>query len=81
MQDILRAVYRSGAFEPVVPCSLPEETEVEVLVRNKAVIIPPQVRDPKERARIRKEVVARMRSNPIPENSPHFTRDELHERG
>jgi hypothetical protein len=80
MQDILRAVYRHGAFVPVVPCSLPEETEVEVIVHNKTGIIPPQVTDPEERARIRREVVASMRSNPIPANAPRFTREELHER-
>ena len=81
MQDILRAVFRNGAFVPVVPCHLPEETEVEIVVQDQRRVIPPRVTDPDERAKIRREVVASMRSNPIPENAPRFTRDELHERG
>ena len=43
-------------------------------------VIPPRITDPEERARIRKRVVKRMQSNPIPEGAPPFTRDELHER-
>ena len=81
MQDVLRAVYRNGAFVPVVPCHLPEETEVDVVIHDKPRIIPPEVTDSDERARIRKEVVASMRRNPIPQHAPRFTRDELHERG
>lgn len=80
MQESFRAVYRDGAFVPVVPCDLPEETEVKVIVQDAWGVMPPQVTDPEERARIRKEVVARMQSNPIPANAPRFTRDELHER-
>ena len=81
MQDTFRAVYRNGSFVPVVPCHLPEETEVEVVVPDKPRIIPPQVTDPAEQARVRRKVVASMRSNPIPGNAPRFTREELHERG
>ena len=81
MQDVFRAVYRNGTLVPVVPCHLPEETEVEVVVHDNPLIIPPRVTDPAERARIRREVVASMRSNPIPEDAPRFTREELHERG
>jgi predicted DNA-binding antitoxin AbrB/MazE fold protein len=80
MQEVIHAVYRNGAFVPVVPCSLPEETEVEVRVRNGADIIPPLEPDPAKRAKIRREVVERMHNNPIPLNAPRFTRDELHER-
>jgi predicted DNA-binding antitoxin AbrB/MazE fold protein len=81
MQEIFRAVYRDGAFVPIVPCDLPEETEVKVVVQDARGVMPPQVTDPEERARIRKEVVARMQRNPIPANAPRFTREELHERG
>jgi predicted DNA-binding antitoxin AbrB/MazE fold protein len=80
MQEVIHAVYRNGAFVPVVPCSLPEETEVEVRVRNGADIIPPLEPDSEKRAKIRREVVERMHNNPIPANAPRFTRDELHER-
>jgi predicted DNA-binding antitoxin AbrB/MazE fold protein len=80
MQETFRAVYRDGAFVPIVPCDLPEETEVQIVVQNAQGVTPPLVTDPKERARIRKELVARMQRNPIPTNAPRFTRDELHER-
>lgn len=80
MHDCLRAVYRNGAFVPVVPCSLPEETEVEIVVQDTPRIISPRVTDPEERARIRREVVANMRGNPIPVNARRFTSEELHER-
>jgi predicted DNA-binding antitoxin AbrB/MazE fold protein len=80
MQETVRAIYRNGAFVPIVPCNLPNETEVEVVVQHEPRIIPPQVTDPKEQARIRTEVIARMRNNPIPANAPKFTREDLHER-
>ena len=80
MQDSFRAVYRNGAFVPVVPCSLPEETEVQVVVQDKPQIIPPRIADPQERSRVRREIVASMRRNPIPQDAPRFTREELHER-
>ena len=80
MQETFRAVYRDGAFVPIVPCNLPEETPVEVIVQDSRGVMPPLVTDPEERARIRKAVVARMQRNPIPANAPRFTRDELHER-
>ncbi|HEX5470376.1 MAG TPA: antitoxin family protein [Lacipirellulaceae bacterium] len=80
MQDMLPAVYRNGAFVPVVPCDLPEETKVRVIIDDTGRITPALEKDPHERARIRKELVARMQHNPIPANSPRFTRDELHER-
>jgi len=81
MQEIFRAVYRDGAFVPIVPCNLPEETEVQVVVQNARGVTPPLVTDPEERARIRRELIARMQRNPIPANAPRFTRNELHERG
>ncbi len=80
MQDTLRAIYRNGAFVPVVPCNLPEETEVEVVVREEFHLLPPLESDPKERERIKRDLIERMQSNPIPANAPRFTREELHER-
>jgi hypothetical protein len=80
MHDVVPAVYRKGAFVPVVPCSLPEETMVEVHVPDGATIIPLLEPDPVKREKIRRELVERMHNNPIPGNAPRFTRDELHER-
>lgn len=80
MQDIYRAVYRDGAFVPIVPCNLPNDTPVEVVVRNSPGVNPPKVTDPVERAKLLKALVERMKNNPIPADAPRFTRDELHER-
>ncbi|HEX8069104.1 MAG TPA: antitoxin family protein [Pyrinomonadaceae bacterium] len=80
MAQNLKAIYRNGAFIPQVPCDLPEGAEVELTVHEPRRI-PPTVTDPEERARILKEVVESMRSNPLPADAPRrFTREELHER-
>lgn len=81
MQESYRAVYRDGAFVPIVPCDLPDETEVQVIVPNGPILIPPLEPDPEKQAEVRKRLVERMRNNPIPADAPRFTRDELHERG
>ena len=43
-------------------------------------IIQPTIKDPAERAAMLKEIVKSMRSNPIPADAPHLTREELHAR-
>jgi predicted DNA-binding antitoxin AbrB/MazE fold protein len=80
MQDTLRAVYRNGAFVPVVPCDLPEETEVEVRLRDGVEILPPLETDPVKRAAIRKRLLERMGRAPLLADAPKLTRDQLHER-
>jgi predicted DNA-binding antitoxin AbrB/MazE fold protein len=80
MQEILLAVYRNGTFVPVVPCSLPEETEVEVRVRDGANIIPPLEPDPIKRAKIKKQLLERMSNAPLPSGAPKLSREQLHER-
>ena len=81
MQDTLRAIYRNGAFVPVVPCNLPEKTQVEVLVddapRRSHLHLAARSH---QAAKIMRELIARMQSNPIPADAPRFTREELHER-
>jgi predicted DNA-binding antitoxin AbrB/MazE fold protein len=79
MNQVIKAVYHNGAFIPQEPCDLPEGAEVEVVVSD-PYTIPPQITDPEERKRVMAELLKRMSENPIPENAPHFTRDELHER-
>lgn len=79
MAQRLRAIYQNGAFIPQTPCDLPENSEVELTIHD-PYTIQPTVTDPQERARILKEVVQRMKDNPIPADAPHFTREELHER-
>jgi hypothetical protein len=80
MQQTYQAVYRDGAFVPIVPCNLPNETPVEVVVQAASRLCPPLVTDPVERAKRMKALIERMHNNPIPADAPRFTRDELHER-
>ncbi|HKQ07124.1 MAG TPA: antitoxin family protein [Blastocatellia bacterium] len=79
MSHTIKAVYHNGAFIPQEPCDLPEGVQVEVVVSD-PYTIPPQITDPKEREKVMAELLKRMSENPIPENAPRFTRDELHER-
>lgn len=79
MNVTLRAVYRNGVFIPDTACTLPENSQVELIVQG-PIVVPPSVADPQERARIRKRVVERMRQNPIPAGAPRFSREQLHER-
>jgi predicted DNA-binding antitoxin AbrB/MazE fold protein len=81
MPDTLRAIYRNGAFVPVVPCDLPEETEVQVVVQNGAEMIPPLESDPIRRGEIKKRLLQRMSNSPLPPDAPKLTRDQFHERG
>lgn len=75
----LKAVYRDGTFVPVVRPELPEGSEVELVVHG-PFVIPPEVTDPEERAKILQKVIEGMNSNPIPVDAPRFTREQLHER-
>jgi predicted DNA-binding antitoxin AbrB/MazE fold protein len=79
MSQTLKAIYRDGAFIPQTPCYLPEGAEVEITVRAPNTI-PPEVTDPEERKRLMAELIQNMLDNPIPENAPRFTREEMHER-
>lgn len=79
MIEHIRAIFREGAFHPVVPCSIPEETEVDLVVEakgNGAAVSPL----PQERAQRIKQLTDRIRSNPLPASAPRFTREQLHER-
>ena len=79
MSKSLKAVYRRGAFIPETPCNLPEDSEVELIVQG-PVLTRPEVADPKERASILSNLVARMQQNVLPQTAPRFARESLHER-
>ena len=79
MKQTITATYRNGVFHPDQPCDLPEGATVEIRELPKGVS-PPLEADPAERRRIMSELVKRMTENPLCENAPRFTRDELHER-
>lgn len=73
------ATFRNGAFVPDEKCDLPENTRVQVIIES-GDLIPPKVTDEDERKAILKRMAERRRQNPIPENAPKFTREELHDR-
>ena len=74
-----KAVYRGGAFVPVLQCDLPEEAEVELLVQG-PLHVSPVITDPEQRDRVLRQITERMKQNPISAEAPRYTRDELHER-
>jgi len=95
MSQKIKAVFQNGAFIPQQSFELPEGSEVELTVEpersaklpedpqptaDDPYTIPPEVTDPAERQALLKDLVKRMRENPIPATAPGFTRDELHER-
>ena len=73
----LKVVYRDGAFIPQTACVLPDGAEGTVSVDELQAHAPD--RDEAIRRELA-EIVADMVRNPLPANSPRFTRDELHER-
>ncbi len=79
MDHKIRAVYRSGTFVLQEPYDVPEEAEVELIVRG-PITLAPKLTDPTERARRLRIVTERMRGNPIPLETARLSREDLHER-
>jgi hypothetical protein len=79
MIEHIRAIFREGAFHPVVPCSIPEEAEVDLVVEAKLACVSAPTSLP-ERAQLLKQLTERMRNNPLPASAPRFSREQLHER-
>jgi hypothetical protein len=80
MQETYQAVFRDGAFVPVVPCHLPNETRVEVVVQHQAGVLAPLESDPVKRVEIKQRLLERMSKSTLPPDAPKLTRDQLHER-
>lgn len=80
MSKRLKAIYQGGAFLPQESCNLPDASSVELIVEG-PFVIPPVVKNHKERMRVLKAVVRRMKRNSISGKAPRLTRDALHERG
>ncbi|NEO22673.1 MAG: antitoxin family protein [Moorea sp. SIO3I6] len=78
MAQILKAIYHSGTFILQTACDLPEGVEVELVVQSPQVI-PPKITDIEARQDFLRLLVERMQQNPIPSDSPKFTRDMFHE--
>lgn len=79
MPQTVKAKYHQGTFILQTPCNLPEGFEVDLIVQSSSVI-PPKIADLNARKIFLQSLVERMQQNPIPLNTPHFTRDMLHER-
>ena len=79
MSKTIKATFRGGVFVPQEPYELAEGTEVELFIGD-PYTLPPGEPDPEKRKRIMKELIERMKQNPIPADAPRFTRDEMHER-
>jgi predicted DNA-binding antitoxin AbrB/MazE fold protein len=79
MAHKVKAIYQSGVFVPEGPCDVPEGSEVELIIQS-PLILPPEVKEAKERQHILRMVVERMQQNPLPVDAPGLTREALHER-
>jgi predicted DNA-binding antitoxin AbrB/MazE fold protein len=79
MSNALKAIYRNGTFVLQTAYTLPEGTEVELLVQSLQIVSPP-IADSATKQRILRELVERMQQNPIPFDAPYFTREMLHDR-
>ena len=71
------ATFKNGTLIPDEELRLPENARVELTVESESEQLSS---DQEHRQAILEEVVEMMKSNPIPESAPRFTRDELHER-
>jgi hypothetical protein len=80
MHDLIHAVYGNGAFVPIAPCDLAEDTPVEVYVCESGEMIPPLETHPAKRAEIKRRLLERMSNAPLPSQAPKLTREQLHER-
>lgn len=76
MLDQVRAIYREGAFHPVVPCNLPNDLQVELIIQPVA----PLATDPDERRRALEALTERMKQRSLAADAPRLTRDQMHER-
>ena len=79
MTQTVKVIYQHGAFVPLEPLHLPENTEIEITIRD-PLIIPSTISDPSKKLDVMRDLIRSMQKNPIPSNAPKFTRDELHER-
>jgi hypothetical protein len=84
MLEPIHAVFGDGAFYPIEPCTLPEETKVVVHVGEAGPrIMPPLEPDPEERKRLLSELTTRMKNDPLPAGAPAMPlgREWFYERG
>lgn len=77
MLEIVKTVFRNGAFFPKTPVDLPEETEVEIVVEKNDS----SSQTEETRKKIMAEFIERASARTISDEAPsRFSREELHER-
>lgn len=84
----LRAIYRNGAFVPVLAgekLDVPENAEVRLTVEvsqpdRDYYVLPPTATSGEDRTRALRELFASWDAHPVRADAPRLTRDELHER-
>lgn len=77
MLEIVKTVFRNGAFFPKTPVDLPEETEVEIVVEKNGNLS----QNEETRKKIMAEFIGRASARTISDEAPRrFSREELHER-
>ncbi len=83
MLEEVHAVFRDGAFYPMAPCSLPNDSKVILHIQPDMPARPASDRSEAERQEALKRVTERMKNNPIPADAPAppYSREWLHERG
>lgn len=74
----VKVVYHSGAFVPEDECNLPEGAHGIVVIEPSNASRPAGEQD---RKKVLLRLVEEMRENPLPVDSPRFSRDSMHERG
>jgi hypothetical protein len=79
MNRNVKAIYRNGNFIVKEACNIPEGSEVDLIVQG-PLVLPPAITDPVEVRRLLVEITERMKQNPLPEQAPRFTREDLHGR-
>ena len=79
MNHKIRATFQGGTFVPHQPCELPEGADVDLWIEGPTVL-PPEVTDPHEKARLLSELVESIRQHPLAADAPRLTREELHDR-
>jgi hypothetical protein len=78
----LRAIYKDGAFVPLLngeKLNVSENAEVELTVHD-PYILPATATSDEEREGALRELVESWEQHPLKGNPPRLTRDELHER-
>ena len=83
LQTIEAEVDVNGTVRLLAPVKITKTTRAVLTLLDDSSpnhVLPPEITEAEERAKMIEAIVRSMQANPLPLNAPHFTRDELHER-